>query len=290
MARIEGVITAMLTPFDESGEIDWPAVRRVARHLVDTGSNGIVVAGTTGEAPTLRDAEHVALLAAVRDEVGDGVTLICGTGTNDTRHTLELTRDALGAGADACLVTAPYYNKPNRAGLRAHYEAVADIGLPVIVYNIPSRSVVNIDPELLAELARHENVVAVKQANDDEVQEIDGLDLLAGNDEAFLPALEVGASGGILVASHVVGPQMSDIREAVQGGDLDRARELDTALHPVYEAMNVTTNPIPVKAAAAMLGLCGPTMRLPMLPPDEGQRETIRRVLEARGALSGSAA
>jgi 4-hydroxy-tetrahydrodipicolinate synthase len=193
---------------------------------------------------------------------------------------------AAEAGADAALVVTPYYNKPNPAGILAHFEAVAEAvpGLPIVAYNIPSRVVVNIPPQLLAELAKIDNVVAVKQANNEELQPIEGLKLLAGNDDIFLRTLEVGGDGGILVASHVVGPRMREMWDAAQGGDLDRAREIDAGIRPVYEALAVTTNPIPIKAALAMLGLI-PTdaLRLPLVPADEEQRATIRAGLESVG-------
>src|SRR5688572_10563863 len=211
MAAIEGVITAMVTPFSADGAVDLEAARGLAARLVDEGSHGLVVAGTTGESPTLSDEEKLKLLEAVKDEVGDRATIICGTGSNDTAHTVELTHNACRLGADAVLVVTPYYSKPNLAGLRAHFEAAADAAgsTPVVLYNIPSRCVINLAPDFLAELAASiENVVAVKQANNDDLGEIDGLAVLAGNDEIFERTLAIGGTGGILVASHVVGPEM----------------------------------------------------------------------------------
>jgi 4-hydroxy-tetrahydrodipicolinate synthase len=285
---VSGVITAMATPFAADGALDVDAARRLARHLIDHGSHGLVVAGTTGESPTLSDGEKLELLGAVRDEVGGEATVICGTGSNDTRHSVELTEAATTAGADAVLVVTPYYNKPNRAGLKAHFAAVAAAtDRPVVLYNIPSRCVTNVDPELLAEIgAENENVVAVKQANNDDLAPIEGLDVLAGNDEIFLRALEIGSAGGILVASHVVGDEMREIHDAVVGGELERARELDARLEPVYEAMAVTSNPIPVKTALEMLGVVSSRVRLPMVAADEGQRSAIRSALEAHGLLT----
>jgi 4-hydroxy-tetrahydrodipicolinate synthase len=285
---VSGVITAMATPFAADGALDVDAARRLARHLIDHGSHGLVVAGTTGESPTLSDGEKLELLGAVRDEVGGEATVICGTGSNDTRHSVELTEAATTAGADAVLVVTPYYNKPNRAGLKAHFAAVAAAtDRPVVLYNIPSRCVTNVDPELLAEIgAENENVVAVKQANNDDLAPIEGLDVLAGNDEIFLRALEIGGAGGILVASHVVGDEMREIHDAVVGGELERARELDARLEPVYEAMAVTSNPIPVKTALEMLGVVSSRVRLPMVAADEGQRSAIRSALEAHGLLT----
>jgi len=278
----------MVTPFAEDGAVDVEAARRLARHLAEHGSHGLVVAGTTGESPTLADEEKLELLRAVKDEVGGEATVICGTGTNDTRHSVELTAAASAAGADAVLVVTPYYNKPNPAGLRAHFGAVAGAtDRPVVLYNIPSRCVVNMDPDLLAEIAaENENVVAVKQANNDELGPIEGLDVLAGNDDIFLRALEIGGPGGILVASHVVGDEMREIHDAVAGGDLDRARELNARLESVYEAMAVTANPIPVKTALEMLGLAASRVRLPMVEADDGQRAAIRMALEAHGLLT----
>lgn len=288
---ISGVITAMVTPFDDGGGLDVDAARRLARHLAEHGSHGLVLAGTTGESPTLSDDEKLALLRAVRDEVGDELTLICGTGSNDTRHSVELTRAAAAEGADAVLVVTPYYNKPNRAGLRAHFEAVAVAAgdVPVVLYNIPSRCVINLPPDLLAELARIDNVVAVKQANNEELRPIDGLEILAGNDEIFLRTLEIGGAGGILVSSHLVGSEMRAVYESATTGDLDRAREIDAGLRGIYEAMTVTANPIPVKTGLEMLGVIDATLRLPMVPADDEQRGAVRSALERQGLLATSA-
>jgi 4-hydroxy-tetrahydrodipicolinate synthase len=288
MSTISGVITAMVTPFDERGEVDLAAARSLARHLVENGSHGVVVAGTTGESPTLSDDERLRLLRAVKEEVGDRATVICGTGSNDTRHSVELTRAACRLGPDAVLVVTPYYNKPNRAGLRAHFEAVASAAgsTPMILYNIPSRCVVNLPPDLLVELAATiDNVVAVKQANDDELGLIDGLSVLAGNDNIFLRCLERGGAGGILVASHLVGAELRAMYEAMGAGDAARARELDAELQPIYEALTVTSNPIPVKAALEMVGLIDGHLRLPMVPATQQERTVIRAALERRGLL-----
>jgi 4-hydroxy-tetrahydrodipicolinate synthase len=285
MKAIEGVLTAMATPFDEGGGVDLEAGRRLAAHLLEHGSHGLVIGGSTGECPTLTDEETVQLLRAVRAEVGDGVLLVCGTGTNDTRHSRELTKMAAEAGADTSLVVAPYYNKPNPAGLRAHFEAVAEAvpELPMIVYNIPARVVINMPPGLLGELATIDNVVAVKQANDEELGPIEGLSILAGNDNTFLRVLEFGGAGGITVASHVAGPQMREMWDAAQSGDIARAREIDAELTPLYEGLSVTTNPIPVKAALDMLGLIPERMRLPLVPADADQRAAVKTALEGLG-------
>lgn len=279
----------MATPFDENGRVDEAAALKLATHLLEHGSHGLVISGSTGEAPTLTDEEALILLRAIRREVGGDVLLICGTGTNYTEHSIELTRGAAEAGADAALIVTPYYNKPNRAGIQAHFEAIADAvpDLPLIAYNIPSRVVVNVPPEDLAELAKIDSVVAVKQANNEDLQPIEGLAILAGNDDIFCRTLEIGGAGGICVASHLVGPQMREVWDAAQAGDLNRAREIDSGLREVYAAMGVTTNPIPLKAALEMTGLIpSGTLRLPLVPADEQQRATVRAALESVGLTS----
>jgi 4-hydroxy-tetrahydrodipicolinate synthase len=286
MTEIRGLLTAMATPFEESGAVDEAAARDLARSLIENGSHGLVVAATTGESTTLDDAEHIGLLRAIVDEVGDDDLIVCGTGTNDTRHSIELTKAAADAGAEAALVVTPYYNKPNPAGVLAHFEAIAAAvpGLPLIAYNIPSRVIVNVTKSELEELAKIDTVVGVKQANNDELGPIDGMAVLAGNDDIFLRTLELGLDGGIQVASNIVGPQMREIWDAVEAGDLERAREIDAGLRPLYEALSVTTNPMPIKAAMAMVGAIPTgTMRLPLVELDAAQREVVRSALEATG-------
>jgi 4-hydroxy-tetrahydrodipicolinate synthase len=290
MPEIGGVITAMVTPFAEDRSVDEATARKLARRLIEHGSHGLVLAGTTGESPTLDDAEKLSLLQTIRDELGPEVLLICGTGSNDTRHSERLSAAAADAGADAVLAVTPYYNKPNRAGIIAHYTAIARAsGVPVILYNIPSRVVVNVPPDLLAELAQIENVIGVKQANDDELQPIDGLRVLAGNDGTFLRTLEMGGPGGILVASHLVGTEMREIYDAMQAGDNERAHEIEASVRPIFEILS-KNNPIPVKAALELLGICSARARLPIVEADDEQRAEVRRVLEAHGPLAGSAA
>lgn len=275
----------MATVFDEDEAVDLKATRALARHLIENGSHGLVVAGTTGESPTLEDDEKISLLRAVREEVGEDVTLILGTGSNDTRHSVELTKAAAAEGADAGLVVTPYYNRPNAAGIRAHFEAIAagSPDLPLVLYNIPGRVIVNMPAGLLAELAQIPNVVAVKQANDDELAQVPGLELLAGNDTGFLRTLQLGGSGGILVASHVVGNEMRQIWDLWQEGREDEAAALDARLAPVYEAMGVVVNPIPVKACLEMAGICPARMRLPMVEATEAEKEQIKALLAKAG-------
>ena len=286
MKEIRGVITAMATPFEEGGAVDEAAALKLATYLLEHGSHGLVISGSTGEAPTLTDEEALVLVRALRRELGDDALLVCGTGTNDTRHSIELTTGAAEAGADAALIVTPYYNKPNPAGILAHFETIAAAvpDLPLIAYNIPSRVVVNVPPEQLAEIAKIDNVVAVKQANNDEMQPIEGMEILAGNDDVFLKTLELGGGGGILVASHLAGPQMREMWDAAQAGEIERAREIDTGLRQLYAALGVTTNPIPVKAALAMMGLIPTdTLRLPLVPADAAQRATMQAALDSVG-------
>jgi 4-hydroxy-tetrahydrodipicolinate synthase len=286
MSEITGVITAMATPFGEDGAVEEAAARRLAAHLVEHGSHGVVVAGSTGEAATLDDGEHISLLRAVVAEIGADAHVYCGTGTNDTRHSIELTKAAAEAGAEAALVVTPYYNKPNPAGILAHFEAIAAAvpDLPLIAYNIPSRVVVNVPPALLAEIAKIDSVVAVKQANNEELGPIEGLGVLAGNDDVYLRTLELGLDGGILVASHLVGDQMREMWDAAQAGDLEQARQIDAGLRSFYDVLGVTTNPIPVKAALAMTGLIPDGgLRLPLVEADPAQRAAIREALDAVG-------
>jgi 4-hydroxy-tetrahydrodipicolinate synthase len=285
MKELRGVLTAMATPFDESGAVDSEGARRLAAYLLEHGSHGLVLAGSTGECPTLTDGETIDLLRSVRNEVGDEVPLVVGTGTNDTRHSCELTKMAADASADASLVVVPYYNKPNPAGIRAHFETVAaaEPDLPMVMYNIPSRVIVNAENSLLGELGAVDNIVAVKQANDDELGPIDGLEILAGNDNTFLRVLEFGGAGVIGVATHVVGDQMRAMWDAAQENDLNRAREIDAELTPIFEGLSVTTNPIPLKAALEMLGLAPDRLRLPLVSADPEQRAAVRAALEGIG-------
>jgi len=287
-ANLGELLTAMVTPFGDDGAVDLDAARRVARHLVETGSDGIVVCGTTGEGPTVNDREKLDLFETVVSEVGATATVIANTGTYDTHHSAQLTASALACGVDGFLVVTPYYNKPNPAGILAHFREIAAAadGRAVMAYNIPSRVVLNLDPELLARLGEIENVVAVKQAMPDLEQaraivEHTDLDLYAGDNELLLPFLELGGVGGVCVASHIAGRQMRRIIDLVRAGDLEAARALDAELHPLYAALNCTTNPIPVKAAMNLLGHRVGGLRLPMVEADAEQTATVRSALEA---------
>jgi 4-hydroxy-tetrahydrodipicolinate synthase len=280
----------MVTPFQSDGSVNFPSARRLARHLVDTGSDGIVVCGTTGEGPTVSDREKLDLMDAIAEEVGESTCIVANTGTYDTHHSVALTRAALEAGVDAFLAVTPYYNKPPRAGIIAHFTAIAEAadGRPVIIYNIPQRVVVNLEPDLLAELGRIPNVVAVKQATADldqarAIVSDTGLSLYAGNDDLLCPFLELGGKGGVCVASHVAGAQMRAMVEHARRGDMAAARAQDEALHGLYAALAVTTNPIPVKAALNLLGHDVGGLRLPLVEADAAQTATVAAALAAAG-------
>ena len=293
MSEIRGVLTAMVTPFESDGAIDLDATRRLARRLVDNGCHGLVVAGTTGEASTLHDDEKVRLFDAVLDEVGDEATVIAGTGSNDTAHTVNLTGKARDVGAHAVLVVTPYYNKPNEAGIKAHYAAVSEAAgeTPIVLYNIPSRCGINLAPDLLASLAaEHANVVAVKQANNDDLGPIEGLEILAGNDESFLRTLEFGGAGGILVASNVAPGRLRDLYDAATGGDRDAASSLDAELGELYSAMTVAPPAVSAKTALELLGVIAARVRLPMVPASDDERASIQATLAAQGLIASSAA
>ena len=283
----------MVTPFAADGSLNLDSARRLAHHLVDTGSDGIVVCGTTGEGPTVTDREKLDLFEAVVTEVGASATVIANTGTYDTHHSVALTRSALATGVDGFLVVTPYYSKPPRPGIVAHFQAIAEAadGRPVIVYNIPQRVVVNLEPDVLAELGEIPNVVAVKQATADldqarRVVEDTGLVLYAGNDDLVMPFLELGGAGGICVASHVAGRQYRHMIDLAQQGDVSGARAIDESLRGLLAALAVTTNPIPVKAALNLLGHDVGGLRLPLVQADAAQTQALAQALEASGILA----
>lgn len=291
--RMGDLLTAMVTPFDRDGKVDLAEAQALASWLVDNGSDGLVITGSTGESPTLNDEEKVSLYRCVVDAVGSRAKVVAGTGTYDTAHSIHLSQMAAEAGVDALLVVTPYYNRPPQAGLLAHFKAVASAtDLPVILYDIPIRSSRKIEHETLLELASVPNIIAVKDACGD-IQAIARLireapadfQVYSGNDGDTLGWLAVGAVGVIAVASHVVGPQMAEMIAAFKAGDAEGARKMHLDLMPVFDAMSVTTNPIPVKAALELMGKKVGTPRLPLVEATEEQITQIKMVLERAGVL-----
>jgi 4-hydroxy-tetrahydrodipicolinate synthase len=288
-----GLITAMVTPFDSDGRVELGAAQKIAAWLLDNGSEGLVVTGTTGEGPTLTDQEKDAVWRAVVEAVGDRGTVIAGSGTNDTAHSIHLTQQAEKAGCDAALVVTPYYNRPPQSGLVAHFQAVARAtALPILMYDIPVRTGRKIDHATLLTLAETPNIVGVKDAAGDVqgaarlvAQAPEGFEVYCGNDGDTLPWLSVGAVGVISVASHVAGSKMAEMMSAYWAGDAEKARRLNAGLIGIYDVMNVTANPIPVKAAMELAGHPAgpPRLPLPEATPDEVAR--IREVLRSAGLV-----
>ena len=287
------VLTAMVTPFRRDGSVDLERFRELARFLVENGSDGLVVTGTTGESPTLTDDERLELYAAAVDEVGDRASVIAGTGTYSTQHSVHLTEKADALGVDGFLVVTPYYNRPPPRGIVEHFKAIADVtDRPIVVYNIPGRVVVNIEPETIAELAEIPTVTAVKQANDDleqarRIVEL-GLDLYAGDDALILPFLELGGVGGVCVHTQVVGPQVKELIQRFKAGDLEGARALDRELEPALELLQIVVNPIAIKAALNLLGHDVGGHRLPLVEATEHELARVRDCLERLRLLTAA--
>ncbi|MBC7107055.1 MAG: 4-hydroxy-tetrahydrodipicolinate synthase [Firmicutes bacterium] len=282
------VITAMVTPFHKDGSVNYAQAKKLARHLVETGSDGLVVAGTTGESPTLSAEEKEALFRAVVEEVGGKAAVIAGTGTNSTAQSVALTQVAERAGVDGIMLVAPYYNKPSQEGLYQHFAAVArSTRLPVMLYNVPGRTGVNIQPGTVARLAEMENVVAIKEASGslDQVTELrrllpDQFAIYSGDDSLTLPMLALGARGVVSVASHVAGRRIQEMINAFSAGNVTLAAKIHAELFPLFKVLFITTNPVPVKAALNFLGLQVGGPRLPLVEATEGEKEKIRECLE----------
>jgi 4-hydroxy-tetrahydrodipicolinate synthase len=289
------ILTAIVTPFKEDGALALDRFRALASYLVENGSDGLVVTGTTGESPTLSDEERFALYEAAVDEVGDRATVIAGTGTYSTEHSVHLTARAHEIGVHGFLVVTPYYNKPPARGIVEHFKAVADVSdRPIVVYNIPGRVVLNLETETIAELGEIATVRAVKQASPDldqarRIVEL-GLDLYAGDDDLVFPFLELGGRGGVCVHTHVVGLRVAEMVTRFRAGDVEGARALDEELRPSIDLLRVVVNPIAIKCALNLLGHDVGGVRLPLVEADEAEREEIRGCLERLGLLQPAAA
>ena len=280
------ILTAIVTPFDEQGRVNEESFVALMRHLANNGSDGFVVAGTTGEASTLTEQEQLGLIELAVAERPEGTTIVAGTGTNDTRQAVHLTERATALGVDATLSVTPYYNKPSRLGLLRHYEAVAAAtDKPVILYNIPGRTATNMPVDFLAELARIDNIEGVKQANADELQPIDGLALYAGDDSSLARTLDLGGAGGICVSSHIVGNEMQRMVS-----EPENRAAIDASLKDVYETLFMTASPTCTKAALNLLGHNVGGLRLPIVEATEQETAAVRAMLERHGLLSVSSA
>jgi 4-hydroxy-tetrahydrodipicolinate synthase len=278
------ILTAIVTPFDDDLNVNEESFVALMRHLAEHGSDGAVVCGSTGEAATLDDDEHVALVAlAARERPHPDFTIVAGAGSNDTRHAVRLTERVTGAGADAVLSVTPYYVKPTPRGLIEHYKAIARAtDKPILLYNIPSRTALDIPNDLLAEIgAAAENIVGVKQANNDALAPIEGLEIYAGNDDIFGRTLDMGGAGVISVAAHLVGDEM---RRMVD--EPDERGAIDAQLADLFDALFAVTNPIPLKAALNLLGHDVGGLRLPLVEADESETAAVRDALERHGLLA----
>ncbi len=283
--QLGAILTAMVTPFGDDGRVDEEAAVRLMHHLVDHGSDGLVVCGTTGEATTLADDEHLRVIELAVREMRGAATVVAGVGSNDTRHAVELTERATELGPDALLSVNPYYNRPSRRGIVRHYEEVTRAtDLPILLYNIPQRTCSDMPNDLLAELAQLNNIIGVKQANPDNLAKIDGMQIYAGNDDLLADVLDLGEPGGILVAAHLFGEEM---RRMVD--EPDRRREIDASLKDVYRDMSIAPLACSTKAALNLLGLGVGRPRLPYVELDDRETAIVREMLERHGLLTAAA-
>jgi 4-hydroxy-tetrahydrodipicolinate synthase len=287
-ANLGSILTAMVTPFDANRRFDEEAAVRLMHHLLEHGSDGLVLCGTTGEAATLNDEEHLGVIRLAVEEgkrAHPDATIVAGVGSNDTRHAVHLTERATELGADALLSVNPYYNRPSRRGIIRHYEEVTRAtDRPILLYNIPQRTASDMPNDLLAELAQLDNIVGVKQANAANLAKIDGLQIYAGNDDMLADVLDLGEPGGVLVAAHLFGQEM---RRMVD--EPERRREIDDNLKDVYRDLAITPMACTVKAALNLLGLGGGYPRLPYVELDDRETATVRAMLERHGLLTTAA-
>ncbi|MEE8470942.1 MAG: 4-hydroxy-tetrahydrodipicolinate synthase, partial [Dehalococcoidia bacterium] len=288
MAKLGRLLTAMVTPFDERGEVDYEQAKKLALALLDSGSDGVVLVGTTGESPTLVREEEIRLFAEVKSAIGERGTIVAGTGSNSTAEAIATTKGAERTGVDACLLVVPYYNKPSQQGLFEHFQAIAkSTKLPCILYNVPSRTITNLSPQTVVELSRIDNIIGLKEASGDlgqVAQTLNGVDkdflLYSGNDGDTFAILSLGGYGVISVASHLVGAQISDMISKVVSGETAQAAAIHRNLLPLFNALFVVSNPIPVKHALNHLGFRVGKTRLPLTPPDEKSAAAIEAALK----------
>lgn len=290
----KGSLVAMITPFTESGEVDEKGIKELVEFHIKNGTNGIVPCGTTGESPTLSHEEHKKVIDITIEAVSGRVPVIAGTGSNSTREAFDLTSHAKEAGADGALVVVPYYNKPTQKGLYMHYKKLAEeVDIPIVVYNVPSRTGVNLLPETLAELAELKNIVAVKEAsgNLDQMTQIvelcgDNIVLLSGDDKLLLPVLSIGGKGVISVVANIIPGDVSDMVREFEEGNYQKSKEIFLSkVYPLSNAMFYETNPIPVKTSARLMGLPSGDLRLPLCSMNEGNLTKLKSDLVKFGLL-----
>jgi 4-hydroxy-tetrahydrodipicolinate synthase len=283
--NLGAILTAMVTPFDERGRVDDDAAVNLMHHLVEHGSDGLVVCGTTGESATLDDDEHLGVIALAAQEMRDKCTIVAGVGSNDTRHAVKLTERATAMGVDALLSVNPYYNRPTRRGIVAHYrEIIRATNLPILLYNIPQRTGSDLPNDLLAELAQLDNIVGVKQANPANLAKVDGMVIYAGNDDMLAEVLDMGEAGGILTSSHIFGEEMHRMVD-----EPEHRREIDAGLRDVYRDMAVAPAACSNKAALSLIGVPVGKPRLPYVELDADELAVVRAMLERHGMLAAAA-
>jgi len=288
MKGLGRLLTAMVTPFNEEGEVDYEQAKRLALALINSGSEGLVVAGTTGESPTLVRAEKLRLFSEVKSAVGERGTIIAGTGSNSTAEALETTKEAERVGVDACLLVVPYYNKPTQEGLYQHFKTIAqDTSLPCILYNVPSRTVVSLSADTTIKLSQIDNIIGVKEAsgNLDQIAKIisntrDDFRVYSGNDGDTFPIMVLGGYGVISVASHLVGNQLKEMIDSITNGEIDKASSIHHRLLPLINALFILSNPIPLKYALNYIGFNVGKPRLPLTEPDEKSAALIKDALK----------
>ena len=285
-----GVYTAIVTPFNEDGSVDYGCLKALIDRQASAGVDGIVPVGTTGESPTLDYTEHSKVIDVAIECCAGRMKVVAGTGANSTKEAIELTKRAKEAGADGTLQVTPYYNKPNQEGLYRHFSAVADLGLPVVLYNVPGRSGREISIDTIRRLSEHPAVVCVKEAGGSvdrvsAIKSVCDIGVLSGDDALTLPMMSVGAQGVISVASNLIPAIMADLVHSAAAGEWEKARAIHLKYHKLMSDMFLDTNPIPVKTAMAMLGLCGENFRLPLCETSDAIKQKLKATLEAAGVL-----
>ena len=282
------LLTAMVTPFDENLEVDYDKCRELANYLIENGSDGLVILGTTGEVPTLSKEEKIKILETVVDEVGDQANIVAGTGSYSTQSSIELTKKAEKIGVDGIMLVGPYYNKPPQEGFYNHFKSVADqTSLPVMVYNVPGRTAKNIGVNTIKRLSKIDNIIAVKEAsgNMNQISEIarsvsDDFYVYSGDDNMTLPLLSVGGQGVISVAAHIIGPQIKEMITAFKNGENKKAAALNKKLGPIFSGIFITTNPIPIKAALNMKGIDVGSLRPPLIDINQSEKEILKNIMQ----------